>query len=88
MSDEIAIGALQAAEARGIAVPEELSIVGFDDTAVAAEAHLTTISQPHYEKGATATRLLIHPEEEPPDVVLPTELVVRASTAPPIGASP
>jgi DNA-binding LacI/PurR family transcriptional regulator len=85
MSDEIAIGALQAAEARGIAVPEELSVVGFDDTAAAADARpaLTTISQPHYEKGATATRLLVHPEEEPPHVVLPTELVVRASTAPP-----
>ena len=89
MSDEIAIGALQAAEACGIGVPGELSIVGFDDTAAAAEARppLTTIAQPHYEKGATAPRLLLHPEEEPPDVVLPTTLVVCASTAPPRGRS-
>lgn len=85
MSDEIAIGALQAAEALGIAVPQELSIVGFDDTAAAAEARppLSTIRQRHFEKGATAPRLLLHPGDEPADVVLPTELVARASTAPP-----
>jgi DNA-binding LacI/PurR family transcriptional regulator len=85
MSDEIAVGALQAAEAREIAVPGELSIVGFDDTPDAAEARppLTTIAQPHHEKGAAAARILLHPEDEPADVVLPTELVVRASTAPP-----
>jgi DNA-binding LacI/PurR family transcriptional regulator len=84
MSDEIAGGALQAAEARGIAVPRELSIVGFDDTAAAAEARppLTTIAQPHRDKGAAAARLLLHPEDEPANVVFPTELVVRASTAP------
>jgi DNA-binding LacI/PurR family transcriptional regulator len=85
MSDEIAIGALQAADSRGIAVPRELSIVGFDGTAAAADAHppLTTIAQPHYDKGAAAARLLLHPEDEPSELVLPTELVVRASTSPP-----
>jgi DNA-binding LacI/PurR family transcriptional regulator len=84
MSDEIAVGALQAADARGIAVPRELSIVGFDDTPGAAEARppLTTVAQPHHEKGAAAARLLLHPEDEPADVVFSTELVVRASTAP------
>ena len=84
MSDEIAVGALQAAEARGIAVPGELSIVGFDDTPDAADARppLTTIAQPHHEKGAAAARLLLSPEDEPANVVFPTELVVRASTAP------
>jgi DNA-binding LacI/PurR family transcriptional regulator len=84
MSDEIAVGALQAAEARGIAVPGELSIVGFDDTPDAADARppLTTIAQPHHDKGAAAARLLLSPEDEPANVVFPTELVVRASTAP------
>jgi DNA-binding LacI/PurR family transcriptional regulator len=88
MSDEIAIGALQAAESRGIAVPRELSIVGFDGTPAAADAHppLTTIAQPHHDKGAAAARLLLHPEDEPSAVVLPTELLVRASTAPPVSA--
>lgn len=85
MSDEIAIGALHAAEVRGIAVPRELSIVGFDDTAAAPEARppLTTIAQPHREKGEAAPRLLLHPEDEPVDLRFPTELVVRGSTAPP-----
>jgi LacI family transcriptional regulator, galactose operon repressor len=84
MSDEIAVGALQAAEARGIAVPGELSMVGFDDTPDAADVRppLTTIAQPHHEKGAAAARLLLHPEDEPAKVVFPTELVVRASTGP------
>jgi DNA-binding LacI/PurR family transcriptional regulator len=84
MSDEIAIGALQAAEARGIAVPRELSIVGFDDTPAAPEARppLTTIAQPHRDKGAAAPRLLLHPEDEPVEVTFPTELVVRGSTGP------
>ncbi len=56
MSDELAIGAPLAAEVRGIAVPRELSILGFDDTAAAPEARppLTTIAQPHREKGEAA----------------------------------
>jgi DNA-binding LacI/PurR family transcriptional regulator len=85
MSDELAVGALQAAESRGIAVPGELSVVGFDDTSAAREARppLTTITQPHREKGAAAPSLLLHPEDEPVDLVFPTDLVVRDSTAPP-----
>jgi DNA-binding LacI/PurR family transcriptional regulator len=85
MSDELALGVLQAAAERGIDVPGELSVVGFDDTpaAVAAEPQLTTISQPHELKGATAGRLLLDPPAAGPQrVVLPTTLVVRASTAP------
>ncbi|MET0731358.1 MAG: substrate-binding domain-containing protein [Solirubrobacterales bacterium] len=63
----------------------ELSIVGFDDTAAAPEARppLTTIAQPHREKGDAAPRLLLHPEDEPVHLRFPTELVVRGSTAPP-----
>jgi DNA-binding LacI/PurR family transcriptional regulator len=84
MSDELAIGALQAAEAGGIAVPAELSIVGFDDTPAAAEARppLSTIAQPHRTKGETAARMLLEPDAQPRRVVLPTSLVARDSTAP------
>jgi DNA-binding LacI/PurR family transcriptional regulator len=88
MSDELAIGALQAAEERGIAVPRELSVVGFDDTPAAGHARppLTTIWQPHREKGAAAARLLLEPGEAggpvEAELTLPTELVVRASSAP------
>jgi DNA-binding LacI/PurR family transcriptional regulator len=85
MSDELAIGALQAAEARGIAVPRELSVIGFDDTPAASDARppLSTITQPHREKGETAARMLLRPGAQPRRVVLPTALVERESTAPP-----
>ena len=65
MSDELAIGALHAAEERGLAVPGELSIIGFDDTPAASDARppLTTIAQPHREKGETAARMLLRPQD-------------------------
>jgi DNA-binding LacI/PurR family transcriptional regulator len=86
MSDELAIGALRAAEERGIAVPRELSVIGFDDTPAASDARppLSTIAQPHREKGETAARMLLRPEDHADRVVLPTRLVARASTAPPL----
>ena len=84
MSDELAIGALRAAEDRGIAVPSQLSVVGFDDTPAASDVRpaLTTVRQPHEEKGAAAARLLLEPEGAERSLTLPTELVVRASSAP------
>ena len=90
MSDVLAIGALQAAVELGVSVPAELSLVGFDDTPAAALATppLTTIAQPHEEKGRIATERLLkaierqaEPDEPPARIILPTELVVRASTA-------
>jgi DNA-binding LacI/PurR family transcriptional regulator len=84
MSDELALGAVRAAEELGLAVPDQLSVVGFDDTPAAAQARppLTTIHQPHRDKGALAAELLLHPAAQPASQVLPTELVVRGSTAP------
>jgi DNA-binding LacI/PurR family transcriptional regulator len=81
MSDELAIGALQAAADRGLAVPDDVSVIGFDDTPAAADAQLTTIFQPHRAKGETAARMLLEPDAQPERVVLPTRLVRRASTA-------
>jgi len=84
MSDELAIGAMQAADERGIDVPGELSVVGFDDTPAALQARpaLTTVWQPHREKGEIAARVLLEGDSAEPDRTLPTKLVVRASTAP------
>jgi DNA-binding LacI/PurR family transcriptional regulator len=91
MSDVLAIGALQAADELGVSVPAALSLVGFDDSPAAALATppLTTVAQPHEEKGRLATELLLdaiehraEPESRPARVILPTELVVRKSTAP------
>jgi DNA-binding LacI/PurR family transcriptional regulator len=83
MYDLLALGALDSAAARGIAVPGELSITGFDDIPEAALSTppLTTIHQPHTRKGAEAVRLLLEADGAE-SVLLPTELVVRASTAP------
>ena len=88
-SDNLAIGALQAAHARELRVPEDLSIVGFDDTIEAAivTPALTTVRQPLAEMGRMAvsllTRLLENQRFEALHVELATRLVVRDSTAPP-----
>ncbi len=88
-TDEIAAGVLEAARLRGLRVPEELSVVGFDDTAVAEvlSPPLTTVRQPLREMGRvalrTALRLADREQLESHHVELATELVVRSSTAPP-----
>ena len=85
LSDALALGARVAARDRGRSVPGDLSIVGFDDSASAAEG-LTTIHQPLREKGCIATELLLRTLADDPDAarrpaLLPTRLVVRGSTA-------
>ncbi len=83
LSDELALGVFEAAAERGIAVPSQLSVTGFDDIPEAEHATppLTTVRQSHARKGAEAVRLLLDAREGE-TVLLPTELVVRASTAP------
>ncbi len=84
MSDRQALAVLAEAKRRDIDVPKDLSVVGFDDAenAILADPPLTTIAQPTVEKGRIAARIVF--EGAPPrQVVLPTRLVVRASTAPP-----
>jgi DNA-binding LacI/PurR family transcriptional regulator len=87
-SDPLALAARLAARERGLSVPGDLSIIGFDDTAPASEG-LTTIHQPLRDKGRIAAeRLLRAVSLEPPPAggeVLPTRLVIRGSTAPPSG---
>jgi LacI family transcriptional regulator len=88
-NDNIAIGAIQAARARGLRVPEDLSVVGFDDVepATIVTPALTTVRQPLAEMGRTAVsllnRLLERQRFETLHVELATRLVVRESTAPP-----
>ena len=89
-SDTIAIGLIQAAYQLRIAVPEQLSIVGFDDIDIASFTvpPLTTISQSGVEMGRIAVNLLLDmlgrgmPSSEVEDVVVTPRLVVRQSTAP------
>lgn len=89
-SDLQALGVLEAARILGIRVPEELSVVGFDDVEIAAHVGLTTVRQPLFESGRRGTELLLqmlagaaqqlgdHHMEQ-----LPVEVVVRSTTAAP-----
>jgi LacI family transcriptional regulator len=87
-NDPLAIGALQAARARDLHVPEQLSVVGFDDSGEAASSvpPLTTVRQPLAEMGRMAVSLLARLLEsqsiEALQIELATKLVVRSSTAP------
>ncbi|MEV5960646.1 LacI family DNA-binding transcriptional regulator [Kribbella sp. NPDC051952] len=86
-NDKAAIGALQAAADRGLSVPTDLSIAGFDDLDLsrATSPQLTTVRQPLQEMGRMAVSLLIRlldrHELEALHVELATELIVRGSTA-------
>jgi len=88
-SDETALGLIEAARCRRLRVPENLSIIGFDDTAVAcfASPPLTTVRQPLREIGGAAVRralrLAAGEKVDSYHVEFATELVVRHSTAPP-----
>jgi DNA-binding LacI/PurR family transcriptional regulator len=89
LSDRLAEGALAVATRRGLRVPEDLSVAGFDDAASATGLGLTTVRQPTREKGGAAARGLldrIAGRPAPAPRVLPTELVVRASTGPAPGS--
>ncbi|NVN10604.1 LacI family DNA-binding transcriptional regulator [Nguyenibacter vanlangensis] len=79
MSDRLACGALEVAHARKIPVPEALSLVGFDDLPVAEKVGLTSVRQPHEEKGRQAVELLWGVEKAS-EKILPTELISRNST--------
>jgi LacI family transcriptional regulator len=88
-SDEVALGVMEAARARGLRVPEDLSVIGFDDTQVArlASPQLTTIRQPMREMGTvalrTALQLAAGEKVDSHHVELATRLIVRDSTAAP-----
>lgn len=85
--DILAIGLIQAAKARGLRVPEDVAVVGFNDSAAAPwlDPPLTTVRIPIYEMGRTAASLLIDLMQGRPvkSVVLPAELAVRRSCGAP-----
>jgi LacI family xylobiose transport system transcriptional regulator len=89
-SDLQALGVYEAARPRGVSIPNDLSVVGYDDLRVArwVGPPLTTIRQPLTEMAETAARLLIGMVDAPEGTLnqridLATSLVVRESTAPP-----
>jgi DNA-binding LacI/PurR family transcriptional regulator len=95
MADVLAIGLLRAAREARVAVPQQLSIVGFDDIPPAAWTNpaLTTVHQPIHDLGRAGARLLIEilrssAAPPPGPELLPTHLVVRESSGPPSGDLP
>lgn len=84
VSDTLAIGALKEINGRGLRVPDEIAIVGFDKISFSNMTNptLTTVAQPMYKMGCTAANMLINriKEKHVDSIVLEHELVIREST--------
>ncbi len=87
-SDPLALGAIRAVRRRGLQVPADVSVVGFDDSALMrfTDPPLTTVRQPIEAMGRAAVELLISQldgdRDGPMELLYAPELVVRGSTAP------
>jgi LacI family transcriptional regulator len=88
-NDQVAIGVIRALHELGLSVPDDVSVVGFDDTPVASYMvpSLTTVAIPTRDLGRTAVELLIDALEgrRAASVILPCELRIRESTSVPQG---
>jgi len=87
-NDEMAIGVIDTARRHKLRIPNDLSLVGFDDIRFAryTDPPLTTVAQPMRQIGEGTVRLLLEilqGQGSPESVTLPHTLVVRSSTAPP-----
>jgi LacI family transcriptional regulator len=85
LNDRVALGAYQALREAGHAIPDDVSVVSFDDSELAAwlRPQLTSISLPHYQLGWQAVELLLGPDAEPAVHRLPMPVRHRASVAKP-----
>ncbi|MFC0672339.1 LacI family DNA-binding transcriptional regulator [Brachybacterium hainanense] len=93
-SDRTAFGVAQAARARGLRLPEDLSIVGFDNVEYTSEffsPRLTTVELPHQRMSAEAVRQLVHriehPRSDPLRITVPCPLIHRDSVRPAVPSS-
>lgn len=86
-NDTVALGVCAALRDRGLSIPDDVSVAGFDDLPFSVDAvpALTTVRLPLHEAGARAGRLALGAEEAPPGglTTIPAELAVRGSTGPP-----
>ena len=88
-NDRMAMGVYHAAHERGLTIPADLSVIGFDNQPMIADAlvpGLTTLELPHYEMGAWGVRTLIRQLQEPDQrhpsqVAMPCPLITRGSVA-------
>lgn len=87
-SDEIALGAMHAIQARGLRTPDDISVVGIDDHPIAEMLDLTTVRQPVREQGELAAKMMLDslrngtPTRVEESLIVPTRLIVRGSTMP------
>jgi DNA-binding LacI/PurR family transcriptional regulator len=86
-SDTQAVGVIEAAREMGIKIPEQLSVIGYDNIEAAEYLQITTVRQALYESGVRGCKLLLDLMEAPVltsvEISLPTELMLRKTTAPP-----
>ena len=87
-NDVLGVGALRRAQDRGMSIPKDISITGFDDIGISriVTPALTTVHVPHSEMGTKAADKLVamvHKTDKPGSIRLPTTLKLRASLAPP-----
>ena len=88
-NDIAAIGAIRALRDANLRVPEDVSVIGFDDIQLAAyhNPRLTTIRQPLHDMGETAARILLQRlqgfKDYPEKFAVAPELIIRETTAPP-----
>lgn len=91
-NDAIAFGCLEALRSRGLRVPDDVSVIGYDGTLMARSVHMATVRQPLYEMGRRALEVLMEriealrrgePYLGPFDIVLPTEIVSGETLAGP-----
>ncbi|HEX5689805.1 MAG TPA: LacI family DNA-binding transcriptional regulator [Roseiflexaceae bacterium] len=87
LNDRMAIGVIRAASSRGLTVPADLSVIGFDDIPLATllTPPLTTVRQPGFALGQAAAKIifaLLDGREPGPPPVIPTEFIIRETTGP------
>ncbi len=86
-SDEMALGVIEAARELNLDIPRDVSVVGYDDIRLAHFAQLTTVRQNLFDTGVRGINLLLdsikNPQTLPVCIKMPTELVIRQTTAPP-----
>ncbi|NYE21570.1 substrate-binding domain-containing protein [Microbacterium immunditiarum] len=82
-TDQVAAGVIQTLRERGMSVPEDVSVVGFADSPLAADLRLTSVHIPAVELGRTAARLALGTEPGDTHTMFATHVVVRDSVAPP-----
>ena len=85
LNDRIAMGTYQAGHDHGLSVPDDFSVVSFDDSDLASwlEPQLTSVAIPHFEMGRLAVELLLSPDRPAISHLVPMPLRSRASVAPP-----